>query len=348
MPTGGGKSLCFQIPAILRKGVGIVVSPLISLMQDQVTALHANGVSAEFYNSSLSGDEARRVLAKLHDGSLDLLYVAPERLMSAAFLERLREIDIALFAIDEAHCVSQWGHDFRPDYIQLGELRNHFPHVPLIALTATADKQTREDVRMRLGLQNAEFHIASFNRPNIRYTVVEKYKPIDQLKAFLKNYINEAGIIYCTSRKRVEEVAEKLKIAGFKAEAYHAGLPNSMRKKTQDRFQKFKVGVCLRTENDELFSGCNVENASYRMTQCAESSAVSAMVSAGKHHIKEVAVYGGGKILITPCGACRQLLREFAALDTPIHLCDDTGIRQTVTLEELLPYSFGPDHLENQ
>ena len=211
MPTGGGKSLCYQIPALHRPGVGIVVSPLISLMKDQVDALIANGVAAAFYNSSLKETEARRVLARFHGGELDLLYVAPERLMSESFLERLQEVEIALFAIDEAHCISQWGHDFRPEYVQLGRLRQLFPEVPLIALTATADPQTRADIIERLGLGSAPCYVAGFDRPNIRYTVLEKQKPLQQLLAFLKGRPDEAGIVYALSRKRVEEVAERLK-----------------------------------------------------------------------------------------------------------------------------------------
>jgi ATP-dependent DNA helicase RecQ len=247
MPTGGGKSLCYQIPALHRPGVGMIVSPLISLMKDQVDALTANGVAAACYNSSLTEAEARRTLARFHSGELDLLYVAPERLMSESFLERLQGMEIALFAIDEAHCVSQWGHDFRPEYIQLGRLRSHFPSVPLIALTATADPQTRVDIIERLGLGNAACHVAGFDRPNIRYTVVEKLKPLQQLLTFLNGRTEEAGIVYALSRKRVEEVAEKLKAAGFPAAAYHAGLPDRERIRVQEAFQRDDIRFVVAT-----------------------------------------------------------------------------------------------------
>lgn len=247
MPTGGGKSLCYQIPAIIRHGVGIVVSPLIALMQDQVQALRANGVSAAFYNSSLTSQEARQVLTQLHNNQLDLLYVAPERLMSESFLARLSEIDIALFAIDEAHCVSQWGHDFRPEYVQLGQLRQYFPGVPMIALTATADKQTRADIIDRLQLQRAKVHIASFNRPNISYTMLEKYKPFLQIEKFLANKTQQAGIIYCTTRKRVDELAARLQAAGFAAKAYHAGLPSRERAQAQTDFLRDDVQIIVAT-----------------------------------------------------------------------------------------------------
>ncbi|MDI1351825.1 MAG: RecQ family ATP-dependent DNA helicase, partial [bacterium] len=171
MPTGGGKSLCYQIPSIVRPGVGIVVSPLIALMEDQVAALRLQGIRAAYYNSSLTSEEARHVLTQLHQEELDLLYIAPERLISTSFLERLEDCHIALFAIDEAHCVSQWGHDFRPEYAALGLLKTHFPHVPIIALTATADKQTRQDIVVKLNYQPKKY-VASFNRPNIHYKVV--------------------------------------------------------------------------------------------------------------------------------------------------------------------------------
>ncbi len=273
MPTGGGKSLCYQIPAIVRPGVGIVVSPLISLMKDQVDALLASGVRAAFYNSSLDSSEARRVLARLHGGELDLLYVAPERLMTDGFLERLRGLGddrepatgqrggavggaasaapptaaIALFAIDEAHCVSQWGHDFRPEYIDLGRLRGLFPGVPIVACTATADPQTRDDVRARLGLAAAPCFVAGFDRPNIRYTVVDKRHPADQLHAFVRERAGQAGIVYCLSRKRTEEVAERLAAAGVPAAAYHAGLPASERDRVQTAFAHDQIDVVVAT-----------------------------------------------------------------------------------------------------
>jgi ATP-dependent DNA helicase RecQ len=247
MPTGGGKSLCYQIPALLRQGVAIVVSPLISLMKDQVDALTACGVRAAFYNSSLAGAEARGVLARLHAKELDLLYVAPERLMSHDFIERLRELTIALFAIDEAHCVSQWGHDFRPEYCKLGELRNLFPAIPLLALTATAEPHTRQDIINRLGLKNAPCYISGFDRPNIRYTVLDKQKPFGQLVGFLKGRREEAGIVYCLSRKRVEQVAEKLSAAGFAAAPYHAGLPAATRQKVQEDFLRDDTLIIVAT-----------------------------------------------------------------------------------------------------
>jgi len=247
MPTGGGKSLCFQIPALVRKGVGIIVSPLISLMQDQVQALQTNGIAAAFYNSTLTGVESKRILAQFHNNELDLLYVAPERLMSDAFLERLNNIDISLFAIDEAHCISQWGHDFRAEYLELGRLRGLFPHIPIIALTATADKQTRQHVLKTLNLQNAHVHIASFDRPNIRYTVVEKQKAFNQLSTFLKNRTQDFGIIYCLSRKRVEELATKLQKKGYHALPYHAGISSQKRQQAQTAFQQDDVNIIVAT-----------------------------------------------------------------------------------------------------
>jgi len=247
MPTGGGKSLCFQIPALLRPGIAIVVSPLISLMKDQVDALQANGVRAACYNSSLGAVETRQVLAQIHAGQLDLLYVAPERLLNVDFLEHLRSLEIALFAIDEAHCVSQWGHDFRPEYTGLGRLRNIFPAVPMVALTATAEKQTRLDILRHLKLQDARQVIASFDRPNIRYTVIDKAKPYLQLGAFLDNRHDDSGIVYCLSRKRVDEVAQKLRQDGLKAAAYHAGLPAAERKQVQENFIRDDVQIVVAT-----------------------------------------------------------------------------------------------------
>ncbi|MGB5177491.1 MAG: RecQ family ATP-dependent DNA helicase, partial [Gammaproteobacteria bacterium] len=247
MPTGGGKSLCYQIPALHRAGVAIVLSPLISLMKDQVDALQANGVAAAFYNSALGTEAAREVLARLHARELDLLYISPERLMSDAFIERLAGIDIALFAIDEAHCVSQWGHNFRPEYQQLGALRYYFPDIPLVALTATADAQTRDDIVHVLGLNKASCHVTGFDRPNIRYTVLEKHKPFDQLLRFLDGRAGQAGIVYALSRKRVEEVAGKLQARGIQAQAYHAGLPAAHRRQVQEGFLRDELQVVVAT-----------------------------------------------------------------------------------------------------
>ncbi|MFQ5345411.1 MAG: DNA helicase RecQ [Mariprofundus sp.] len=247
MPTGGGKSICYQIPAIMREGTGIVVSPLISLMKDQVDALTACGVKAAYYNSSLKAAEAKEVLDRFEAGDLDLLYVAPERLLSKGFLAKLEHVPLAMFAIDEAHCVSQWGHDFRPEYVRLGELREIFPDVPMLALTATADEHTREDISDRLKLGKAKRFVASFDRPNIRYLVAEKRQPLTQILQFLEGWPNNSGVIYCLSRKRVEDLAVNLQRHGIRAAAYHAGIPGRSREKVQDDFLRDRVKVIVAT-----------------------------------------------------------------------------------------------------
>jgi ATP-dependent DNA helicase RecQ len=237
MPTGGGKSLCYQIPALLRPGVAIVVSPLIALMQDQVDALRQLGVRAAFLNSSLTPAEAYRVEQAMQSGELDLVYVAPERLLTERFLALLDRLGIALFAIDEAHCVSRWGHDFRPEYLQLQILHERWPRVPRIALTATADAPTRAEILGRLGLEQARQFVSSFDRPNIRYRIVEKANPRQQLIQFLRaEHAGDAGIVYCLSRRGVEETAAYLEAAGLVALPYHAGLPAETRRLHQARF----------------------------------------------------------------------------------------------------------------
>jgi ATP-dependent DNA helicase RecQ len=237
MPTGGGKSLCFQIPALMREGCGIVISPLIALMRDQVAALREAGVSAALLNSTLDAAQAGQVERDLLAGRLDLLYVAPERLVTPRFLGLLERARIALFAIDEAHCVAQWGHDFRPEYIELAVLAERYPRIPRIALTATADEITREEIIKRLHLDTARLFIASFDRPNIRYQIVEKAKPREQLLEFIRTrHAGQAGIVYCLSRAKTEETAAWLASHGVEALAYHAGMSAEDRSRNQDRF----------------------------------------------------------------------------------------------------------------
>ncbi len=237
MPTGGGKSLCYQIPALILSGVGVIISPLIALMQNQVDMLRQLGLRADFINSTLPIREITVVEQKMHSGKIDLLYAAPERIMMPGFLDTLRQTDIAFFAIDEVHCVSQWGHDFRPEYLQLATLQEEFPKVPRIALTATADPITRKEIIEKLSLQKAEHYIASFDRPNISFRLVLKKDPKKQLDHFLQTkYPDASGIIYCMTRKKVEATTEWLLTKGYKALPYHAGLDSHIRLKHQRRF----------------------------------------------------------------------------------------------------------------
>ncbi|MDQ8036275.1 MAG: DNA helicase RecQ [Pedobacter sp.] len=248
MPTGGGKSLCYQIPALARPGTAVIISPLIALMQDQVAALVQSGVKAAYLSSTLDWQETQAIESQLLDGRLDMLYVAPERLVTSRMLEKLSRVQIALFAIDEAHCVSHWGHDFRSDYLGLSVLREQFPHVPRIALTATADPRTRADIAVRLGLEEAEVFISSFDRPNIFYRIAQKLKAMDQLEAFIRReHAGDAGIVYCLSRNKVDKTAEALNQRGIKALPYHAGLTAQQREENQTRFLREEGIVMVAT-----------------------------------------------------------------------------------------------------
>lgn len=248
MPTGGGKSLCYQIPSLVREGCGVVVSPLIALMQDQVSALKLLGVRAAFLNSTLDPSEAAEIESDLRSGTLDLLYIAPERLNQNRTIALLQSATISLFAIDEAHCVSQWGHDFRADYLQLSMLAELFPEVPRIALTATADERTRGEIINRLGLEHGGHFIAGFDRPNIRYRITLKHNAKTQLLKFLKEeHPRDAGIVYCLSRKKTEEIAHWLTLQGFNALPYHAGLPTQTRAKNQARFLREEGVIVVAT-----------------------------------------------------------------------------------------------------
>ena len=249
MPTGGGKSLCYQIPALMSDGLTLVVSPLIALMKDQVDALRNNGVAAAFLNSTQTSREQTEIFQKVKSGEVKILYVAPERLLQSGdqFIEFLKMINVSLFAIDEAHCISSWGHDFRPEYIQLGKLKKHFPEIPLIALTATADKLVRKDIIERLNLKDYELFVSSFNRPNIYYEVKPKRKSYDQLLDFLSERRDESGIVYCLSRNSAESLAADLRDEGFSALPYHAGLDKETRDKNQELFLKDEVKIVVAT-----------------------------------------------------------------------------------------------------
>ena len=247
MPTGGGKSLCYQIPALCREGVGVIVSPLIALMQDQVEALRQLGIRAMAINSSMDGQHIAQAKRAIRQGEIDMVYVAPERLLTPDFLELLDQSKLALFAIDEAHCVSQWGHDFRPHYTQLSLLAERFPNVPRLALTATADAPTRKDILERLHLTEGRVFVAGFDRPNIHYRIAPKENPKQQILQFIKTHAGESGIVYCLSRQNVEDTAEWLNKHGVKALAYHAGLDAAIRTKHQEIFLKEEAVVMVAT-----------------------------------------------------------------------------------------------------
>lgn len=260
LPTGGGKSLCYQIPALLLPGVTIVVSPLLSLMRDQVDALQTSGVAATFLNSSQTPQEQQQVCRALGDGKYKLLYVAPERLMQWDFLQALQDLPIDLIAIDEAHCVSHWGHDFRPEYRQMGQLKQHFPNTPMIALTATADLATRDDIVLQLAMQTPFVFKGSFDRPNIRYMQAQKYKPMDQIRRFI-NRQDGNGIVYCNSRKKTEQVSANLSSQGINAAAYHAGMDASIRDYVQRAFIRDDIDVIVATVAFGM--GINKSNVRY-------------------------------------------------------------------------------------
>ncbi|MCW8331095.1 ATP-dependent DNA helicase RecQ [Photobacterium sp. SDRW27] len=247
MPTGGGKSLCYQIPALMREGLTLVISPLISLMKDQVDQLNANGVSAAYLNSTMSRDEMQETFRAMQGGEVKLVYVSPERVLTRDFLERLSDMPLSLVAVDEAHCISQWGHDFRPEYAALGALKQHFDQLPIMALTATADETTRNDIVSRLSLVEPHTYLGSFDRPNIRYTLQEKYKPMSQLTRYLSGVRGQCGIVYCNSRKRVEQITEKLCESGIRAAAYHAGLDHYDRAQVQEGFQRDDIHIVVAT-----------------------------------------------------------------------------------------------------
>ena len=247
MPTGGGKSLCYQYPSLLFDGMTIVVSPLISLMKNQVDSLKSNGIEAEYINSSLNYDEVRRIKSALQKNKIKLLYMAPERLTIPSFLGFLRGLKVSLFAIDEAHCISEWGHDFRPEYRQLRLIRESFPDIPIIALTATATPKVQEDIIAQLSLRDCKKYIASFNRKNLVYTIRPKDNTLLQIVQFLRNRPNESGIIYCQSRKTVDSLTEKLQQAGYRVLPYHAGLSQSIRSQNQEKFIKDDVDILVAT-----------------------------------------------------------------------------------------------------
>ncbi|HEY1720255.1 MAG TPA: DNA helicase RecQ [Magnetospirillaceae bacterium] len=342
MPTGGGKSICYQIPALCRDGVGVVVSPLIALMRDQVESLLQAGVRAAALNSSLTDEERWDIRSDLRAGRLDLIYVSPERLLLSSFLDILDEAKIALFAIDEAHCVSQWGHDFRPEYMKLDILAQRFPGVPRVALTATADPQTREDVRRRLKLDGAELFISSFDRPNIRYEIALKSDPRKQLLSFIRErHAGDSGIVYCLSRAKVDDTAEWLRTQGIDALPYHAGLDVATRQRNQDAFLKGDGVVVVAT----IAFGMGIDKPDVRFVAHFDlPSSLEAFYQetgrAGRDGLaaETLLLYGMQDVvqrqkMIDSGEAPPEVKRvERAKLDALLGLCETTGCRRQALL----------------
>jgi ATP-dependent DNA helicase RecQ len=345
MPTGGGKSLCYQIPGILRRGTAVIVSPLIALMHDQVDGLLQSGVRAAALNSTLSPGESRRVEDAMRDDALDLLYVAPERLLQPRTLALLDEVEIALFAIDEAHCVSQWGHDFRPEYLGLAELATRFPQVPRVALTATADSPTRGEIRRRLALDDAPIFIDGFDRPNIRYQVMAKDNARQQLLGFLeREHRGDAGIVYCLSRRSVDETAAWLQARGWTALPYHAGMADADRKRNQERFIAEEGIIIVAT----IAFGMGIDKPNVRFVAHLDlPKSIEAYYQetgrAGRDGLPADAwmVYG-----LTDVIRLRQMLegseadeqhkrRERSKLEAMLGYCEVTGCRRQVLLSHL-------------
>ena len=341
MPTGGGKSLCYQLPALLRPGLAVVVSPLIALMEDQVRALRQLGVRAAFINSSLEPREQQRVAAAAEAGALDLLYVAPERLLTDGFLALLDRLRLALFAIDEAHCVSQWGHDFRPEYMQLGQLAARFPGVPRLALTATADAPTRREILDKLAFDGARSFVGGFDRPNIHYAMHPKDEPARQLLAELGRQPQGAsGIVYCLSRRRTEQTAERLCAAGYAALPYHAGLPAEVRTDHQRRFVADEVPIIVAT----VAFGMGIDKPDVRFViHLDPPKSLEAYYQetgrAGRDGLPARAVlfYGLGDVallrrLIDDGGDAERARVEHRKLDALLGLCETTRCRRQVLL----------------
>jgi len=342
MPTGGGKSLCYQIPALLRDGVAVVVSPLIALMRDQVAALREAGVKAAFLNSSLDFEAERAVELRLRAGDLKLLYVAPERLLGERTLALLETLPLSLFAIDEAHCVSQWGHDFRPEYRRLSVLHERFPKVPRIALTATADAPTRGEIVERLGLAGAPVFASGFDRPNIRYQVVPKDNPREQLRRFLaREHPGEAGIVYCLSRRKVDTTAEWLRLRGFDALPYHAGMSAGQRDANQERFLREEGVVMVAT----IAFGMGIDKSNLRFVAHLDlpkslESYYQETGRAGRDGLAADAwmTYGLQDVITlrqmvdgSEAGEARKRL-EVQKLDAMLGYCEVTGCRRQVML----------------